>query len=119
MVDVQRGTTGLPILIQPRINGTIVTQSEIKNDFSNAFVDDNTTPLTWTLEYFERGQTTALTVPFDALKSTDNTIFFPMPDSFYEDYKVWMIIIRWNISAEQIYSNESIMIDVKDFQLGL
>ena len=119
MTDVQRGTKLLPISIEPRIDGVLVTQSEIKNKFSNAFVDDNTTPLTWTLEYFERGQSTPLTQFFDDAQSTESTIVFPMPDSFYADYKVWMILIRWNISVEQIYSDEAISIEIKDFVLGL
>jgi len=123
MADVQIGTTNLPISIQPRINGEIVTQEQIKLEFSNSFIDDSTTPLTWTLEYTERDGTTQ-TQFFDTGESTNDTIVFAMPDSFYAEFKVWMVTIRWNIAGvaprpEQIFSNESIMIEVKDLTLGL
>jgi len=123
MADVQIGTTNLPISIQPRINGEIVTQQQIKTEFSNSFIDDSETPLTWTLEYTERGGTTQ-TQLFDSGESTNDTIVFSMPDSFYEELRVWMITIRWNIAGnaprpEQIFSNESIMIEVKNLTLGL
>ena len=123
MADVQIGTTNLPISIQPRINGEIVTQEQIKTEFSNSFIDDSETPLTWTLEYTERNGTTQTQI-FDSGESTNDTIVFPMPDSFYAEFKVWMVTIRWNIAgtaprAEQIFSNESIMIEVKDLTLGL
>jgi len=48
-----------------------------------------------------------------------------MPDSFYADFKVWMITIKWIVSnlapvvLEEIFSNEAIMVEVKDFALGL
>lgn len=123
MADVQIGTTNLPISIQPRINGVIVTQEQIKVDFSNSFINDSETPLTWTLEYTERGGTTQ-TQFFDASESTNDTIVFAMPDDFYAEFKVWMVTIRWNIAGnaprpEQIFSNESIMIEIKDLTLGL
>lgn len=126
MVDVQRGTLKLPILIQPRINGVVVTQLQIKSTFSNAFIDDSTTPLTWTLEYSSRAVPTPVEVLYNAGKSTDNTIFFDIPDVFYADYNLWTIMIFWKVTdnpvtstLEQIYSNEAIQIDVKDLQLGL
>ena len=123
MVDVQRGTTALPFLIQPRINGVIRTQKEIKEVFSNVYVDDNTTPLTWTLEYTSRNQPTPQTILFNEGKSTNETIAFDIPNSFYADYNIWVIMIRWNIVGllltEQIYTNEAIQVEIKDLQLGL
>jgi hypothetical protein len=119
--EVQTGSTTLPILVIPRINGVPVTQTQIKNNFSNVFVSDGTTPLTFTMEYQTR-LGTLNTQAYDATLSTDSIIFFPMPDSFYATAIKWTIIPFWNIvgltQTEKIYANESIMLEVKDLHLG-
>ena len=119
MADVQRGTTSLPIIIKPRINGQIVTQTEIKNTYSNFYVNDLTTPLTWVLSYWKHGDATVATVNFDPAKSTDSVLYFTMPDSFYADYAAWSFMINWAISTEKIHSNEAIQVNVKDLYRGL
>jgi len=118
--EAQRGSTTLPILVIPRIKGVPVTQTEIKNNFSNVFVDDGSTPLTWVLEYQKRGGTLN-TQNFDAELSTDAVIFFPVPDSFYASDVIWTLLPFWQIAGisqtEKIFADESIMFEVKDLHL--
>lgn len=122
MPEVQTGSTTLPILVIPRINGVPVTQTQIKTNFSNVFIDDGQTPLTFTMEYQTR-LGTLNTQAFDASKSTDAIIFFPMPDSFYATDIIWTIIPFWTIvgltQTEKIYANEAIQLEVKDLHLGI
>lgn len=122
MPEVQKGTTTLPILVTPRIAGVPVTQTEIKNNHSNVFVDNGSTPLSFTLEYKSRDGTVN-TQEWDESKSTENVIFFPMPDSFYADDVVWTILPFWTIvgltQTEKIYADESIQLEVKDLHDGL
>jgi len=121
MVEVQIGTTFLPILMTPRIGGLPVTQTQIKNDFSNAYVDDVTTPLTFTLEYKERNDALPQTVSFDASRSTDSVIYFPIPDSFYAQNATYTVLPFWNVGGptpEKIYAAEGIQIIVKDLHKG-
>jgi len=119
--EAQTGSTTLPILVIPRIGGVPVTQTQIKNNFSNVFVDDGSTPLTWVLEYITRDGTLN-TQNFDATQSTDSVIFFPLPDSFYAVDIIWTLLPFWNIvgltQTEKIYADESIMFEVKDLHLG-
>ncbi len=121
MPEAQTGSTTLPILVIPRIGGVPVTQTEIKNNFSNVFVNDGTTPLTWVLEYQERDGTLN-TQNFDDSLSTDAIIFFPVPNSFYANDVIWTLLPFWNIAGltqtEKIYTDESIMFEVKDLHLG-
>lgn len=121
MPEVQIGTTTLPILVIPRINGVPVTQTEIKNNLSNVFVDDDTTPLSFTLEYVTR-EGTLQTQVWDESQSTESIIFFPIPDSFYAVDIVWTLLPFWTIigltQIENIYAGESITLEVKDLHLG-
>ena len=121
MPEAQTGSTTLPILVIPRIGGVPVTQTQIKNNFSNVFVDDNQTPLTWVLEYITRDGTLN-TQDFDDALSTDSVIFFPLTDSFYAVDIIWTLLPFWQIvgltQTEKIYADESIMFEVKDLHLG-
>ena len=121
MPEAQTGTTTLPILVIPRIAGVPVTQTEIKNNFSNVFVSDGTTPLSFTLEYITR-EGVLQTQAWDEPQSTDSVIFFPIPDSFYESDIVWTLLPFWTIvgltQTEKIYADESVTLEVKDLHLG-
>ena len=117
MPEAQIGSTALPILVIPRIGGIQVTQFVIKNNFSNVFVDDFSTPLTWVLEYQER-EGILNTQNFDAGLSTDEIIFFPVPDSFYANDVIWTLLPYWQIATEKIFADESIMFSVKNLHLG-
>jgi len=122
MPEAQTGSTTLPILMIPRIGGVPVTLTEIKNDFSNVFLTDFDTPFTFTLEYQERGGPVN-TQAFSAPDTTDTIVFFPVPDSFYENDVVWTLLPFWQIvgltKTEKIYADEAIMFEVKDLHLGI
>lgn len=110
---VQKGSTSLPIIIVPRINGAIVTQDDIKNIFSNFFVSDATTPLSFTLEYKEVDGVVK-TVAWDSSKSAASSLFFPVPDSLYENKEEWTIAIFWEISTEKNYTLKPFHLTVDD-----
>lgn len=117
MTDIQKGTTSLPVIIKPRIEGIAVTQTAIKQNYSNRYVDDPSTPLTWTLEYRKAGSTLTSTLAFDSSKSTDTEIFFNMPDSFYAEIADWTLLVYWQIDTEKIYNDEAMTISIKEFHL--
>jgi hypothetical protein len=119
MVDVQKGSTALPIIVVPRIGGIPVTQTEIKNNFSNKYVNEGTTPIAWTLEYQKRGESTPSTQAWDESKSTDEKIFFDMPDTFWEDWATYTILVYWTISTEKVYTELPTQITVKDLHVGI
>ncbi len=50
MVEIQVGSTKQPIIILPRINGAAVTVQNIKDNFSNFFVSDGATPISFVME---------------------------------------------------------------------
>jgi len=118
MVEVQIGSLQLPILITPRINGVPVTQTQIKNDFSNKFVSDIATPIAWTLETRTRTGTVQLLV-WNEGNSTDSVIFFQPLDSFYAVEETYTIIPFWTIDTEKIYGQESIQFKVKQLHDGV
>lgn len=122
MTEVQVGSKFLPIKITPHINGVPVTQTNIKNNYSNLYVDDPTTPLTWVLEYKKRGDASATVVNFDAGLSTDAVIYFPIPDAFYANIQKYTILFAWVVTGvsntEKIYSEEELTIDVRDLHKG-
>jgi len=110
---VQIGTTALPIRITPRIGGLVVTQQNIKDIYSNHFVSDIATPLTWVLEYKAVNGAVA-TVTFDSGLSGPSSIYFTMPDSFYADKEEWTFEVAWKIATEKIYMLRSVKISVID-----
>ena len=118
MVEIQQGTTKLPILVTPRINGVDVTITQIKNQFSNFFVDDASTPIAFTLETRTRTGAVA-TLAWDSTKSTDSIIFFLPLDSFYAILETYTIIPYWTIASEKIYAQESIQLVVKQLHDGI
>jgi len=119
MPEVQIGTTSLPILVSPRINGLLVTQTQIKNDFSNEFISDSLTPIAFTLEWKTRDSTTPTPIAWNASKSTESKIFFPMPDSFWANINTYTIMVFWTIATEKIFTDEPTQIAVKDLHKGV
>ncbi len=99
---VQKGSTSIPIIVIPRINKIVVTQDDIKNTFSNLFVNDSTTPLSFTLEYKAVGGTVATQV-WNSLKSGPSSIYFEVPDALYTNKEEWTIAVFWEISTEKVY----------------
>ena len=116
MVDVQIGTKSLPVLVRPRIDGKFVTVTDIKNNFSNFYIDDNTTPIEFFIEYKKR-ETLEVVLKWDSVKSTDSTIFFPIPNDFYTSKQNWTVLVYWTIATEKIYTIEAITISVKDLHI--
>lgn len=114
MVEVQKGSLVTPIIITPRIDGNIVTQSQIKNTFSNTFIDDATTPISFTMESKVRGQP-IVTLAWDESKSTDNQIYFQPLDAFYADEIKYTLLFYWTIGNEQVYTQVPITLEVKDY----
>ena len=117
MTEVQVGTTTRPIRITPHIDGLPVTQQNIKDNFSNLFVDDGSTPLTFTMEYKVRNGTVT-TLLWDAAKSTESEIYFEVPNSFYIAVKTWTVLFFWSVLTEKNYTDEPIQIEIKDLHKG-
>ena len=114
MPEVQLGTTSKPIIVIPRIGGLAITQAQIKNDFSNEFVSDALTPLSFVLEYKKREDTVFATVNWSSSKSTETNIFFPMPDSFWENIQEWTVLVAWKIATEKNYTVVNAVFTIKD-----
>ena len=107
-----------PITIRPRIDGNIVTVTQIKNDFSNTFIDDNTTPIAFVMESKVRGEPIAL-LPWDPAKSTDSLIHFLPADAFYSNEIKYTLLFYWTIGAEKVYTKIPITLEVKDYHAEL
>lgn len=110
---MQIGSTGLPIIVIPRIDGAIVTQDDIKTLFSNTFVNDATTPLSFTLEY-KAVDGAVLTQAWNPAKSGPSSLFFPVPDSLYANKEEWTIAIFWTITTEKNYVLKPFHLTVDD-----
>ena len=122
MTEVQVGSTFRPIRLIPKVGGVPVTQTDIKNNYSNLYVDDPSTPLTWVLEWKRRGDTNATTINFNSGLSTDSEIYFDIPDSFYAAIQKYTVLFAWVVTGasdtEKIYCEEAIQIDVRDLHKG-
>lgn len=113
-MEVQKGTTRLPIFVKPRIDGKFVTVTQIKNDYSNFYVDDTTTPLNFFMEYRQEGQTTSTVVAWDQTKSTNTILYFLPSDSLYASVAKYTVLFFWTCLLEKIYTEEPETIDVKE-----
>ncbi len=119
MPEVQKGIKKLVIFVKPRINGIVKTQTQIKNDFSNFFVNDATTPLTWSLEFTDsKGNVTTLL--FDSGLSTDTTLYFLPTNTFWDTLESYTMLLFWEIGTnlEKIYADEAIHLVVKNLHDG-
>jgi len=114
LVEVQKGAKLTPITIRPRIDGKIVTQTQIKNDFSNQFVDDVTTPINFFMESKVRGQS-VVTLAWVPGKSTDSLIYFQPADAFFANEIKYTLLFYWTIDIEQVYTKIPITLEVKDY----
>jgi hypothetical protein len=113
MVEIQVGSTKQPIIILPRINGTPVTVTQIKNDFSNFFVDDGSTPINFFMETRTRtGTKTPLA--YDPAKSSETELWFFPDDSFYATKEKYTTLIYWTIATEKVNTETPFTIDVKE-----
>ena len=119
MVEIQKGVKKLVIFAKPRIGGLVKTQTQIKNDFSNFFVSDGATPLTWSLE-FRDSKGVVTTLAFDGAKSTDTILYFLPTNTFWDTLESYTVLLFWEIGAdlEKIYSDEAIALVIKDFHDG-
>lgn len=100
---VQIGTKLLPIVVTPRINGKVVTQTEIKTA-SNAYISDQESPLRFGLEFKRRGEDITV-VDWDENKSTDTEIYFPVPNSLWDTLGEYTVLCFWTVgTTEKIYS---------------
>ncbi len=113
MVEIQVGSKQQPIIMIPRIDGKVVTQTQIKNNFSNFFVSDGATPIDWKLEFRTRSGTKT-TIGFDVPKTTDSQIWFFPDDTFWDTVVKYTVLFYWTIATEQVYSEIPITIDVKE-----
>lgn len=119
MPEVQKGIKKLVIFAKPRIGGLVKTQTQIKNDFSNFFVSDGATPLTWTLEFRDsKGNVT--TLAFNAGLSTDAILYFLPSNTFWDTLESYTVLLYWEVGTdlEKIYADEAISLVVKDFHDG-
>lgn len=118
-MQVQTGTKFLPILLTPRIKGKAVKVSDIKSTYSGKFISDALTPLKFFLEREERGQA-PVSIEWDSVTSTDDKIYFSVPDSVYATEKTYTIIFYWTVSdliptvLEKIFTENSITLEVLD-----
>lgn len=114
MVEVQKGALITPITIRPRIDGNIITQTQIKNDFSNTFLDDASTPIAFTMESKVRGQN-PVELAWDESKSTDSLIHFQPADAFFANEIKYTLLFFWTIATEKVYTKIPITLEVKDY----
>jgi len=114
MVVVQKGSLIAPIIIKPRIDGNLVTQAQIKNNFSNEFISDGMTPIAFTMESKVRGQS-IVTLAWDPAKSTETEIFFLPADSFFANEIKYTLLFFWTIATEKVYTEIPITLEIKDF----
>ena len=113
MVEIQVGSTKQPIIIIPRIDGVVVTVTQIKNTFSNFFVDDLTTPIDFKLEFKTRIGAKTL-INYDVTRSSDTEIWFLPDNSFYAAVVKYSVLVYWTIGVEKVYLESPLLIDVKD-----
>ena len=96
---VQTGSKNIPIIVTPRINGAVVTQTEIKTVFSNAYVDDVSTPLSFSMELKRIGGDT-VTGTWDSDKSSETKLYFTIPDTVYATNGDYTVVVYWTINTE-------------------
>ncbi len=113
MVEVQIGSTALPIIILPTIDGKAVTVTQIKNDFSNYFVNDGATPINFILEYKTRDGS-KVNLSYNNTKSSETEIWFEPPDTVYATKEVFTMVVYWTIGIEKVPTTNMFVLDVQD-----
>ena len=119
MPEAQKGIKQLVIFAKPRIGGIVRTQTDIKNNFSNFFVSDGATPLTWSLE-FRDSKGVVTTLLLDSGLSTDSLLYFLPTNTFWDTFASYTVMLFWEIGVdlEKIYSENSIQLQIKDLHDG-
>jgi len=112
-MEIQVGSLQQPIIMKPRINGVLETQTRIKNVFSNFFVSDGATPIDWKAEFRTRTGTKTL-VSFDPTRTTDTEIYFFPADTFWATVEKFTVLFFWTIGVEKVYTEDPITFDVKE-----
>lgn len=113
MVEIQVGSKQQPVIIIPRIAGNVVTVQDIKDDFSNFYVNDSTTPINFVMETRTRTGDKVL-LSYDASRSSNTQIWFLPADSFWDTVQKYTALFYWTIGVEQVYTENPITIDVKE-----
>jgi len=120
-MEVEVGTVQLPFYVIPRISGKKVTVTQIKEQYSNFWVNDTDTPISFFIEYSDRNGVKQ-TIEYDPSKSEDHVLYFLPPDAFYEDIKVLTLLFYWLVTddddppaeLEKIYTMEPLILDIKE-----
>ena len=113
MVEIQVGSKQQPLIIIPRIAGNVVTVTQIKDDFSNFFIDDGQTPINFVMETRTRTGN-KVTLNYDAGKSSDTEIWFLPADAFWDTVQKYTALFYWTIAVEKVYTENPITLDVKE-----
>lgn len=120
-MQVEINSISVPVLVTPRINGIPVTVTQIKTIYSAKFVDNTTTPLSFYLEYRDAvGSDSIVTILWDPTKSSDSQLFFPIPDSLYQNENKYSILFFWLVTdnamppanLEKIYVEQALVLEV-------
>jgi len=113
MVEIQVGSKQQPIIMLPRIDGVAVTVQNIKDNFSNFFVDNGTTPINFVMETKTRTGAKVL-LNYDVAKSSETEIWFLPLDTFWDTVQKYTALFYWTIAVEKVYTENPITIDVKE-----
>ena len=113
MVEIQVGSKQQPIIILPRIDGNAVTVQNIKDNFSNFFINNGSTPINFVMETRTR-LGNKVTLNYDVAKSSETEIWFLPLDTFWESIQKYTTLFYWTIAVEKVYTENPITIDVKE-----
>ena len=123
MVTAQIGTIALPIIVTPRINDAPVTVTQIKEIYSSEWVSDETTPMSFYLEY-EDSTGTLQTILYNAGLSNDSQLVFDIPDAIYAALDTYSLLFFWLVvpnpqtdpatTLEKIYTTQTIPLVIAD-----
>lgn len=122
-MQVEINSISVPVLVTPRINGVVVTVTQIKTIYSAYFVDNTTTPLSFWLEYRDAvGSDPVVTIEWDPVKSSDSQLFFPIPDVLYQTENKYSVLFFWLVqnnadppaNLEKIYTEQPLVLEVLD-----
>lgn len=123
-MQVEINSITVPVLVTPRINQVPVTVTQIKTVYSSVFESDETTPLSFWLEYRAAvGTDDVVTIEWDPSKSSDSQLFFPIPDALYQNENKYSVLFFWLVQddamptpadLEKIYTEQALVLEVVD-----
>lgn len=120
-MQVELNSINVPVLVTPRINGIVVTVTQIKTTYSSVFVDNTTTPMTFWMEYRDAvGSDAVVTIEYDPSKSSDSQLYFPIPDELYQNENKYSVLFFWlvqnnampPVNLEKIYVEQPLVLEV-------